>query len=182
MNDRLTKITLLLTIGLLLFLVVRLQILTTKISSSGSSGQKTEELAKPLGEVGINRTFEFSFKDPQNKPINLKFTLLSAKKVRLVATKGEPIESPTGKEFLVLSLELQNDSKYPLKVNSQDFVRLVGENEKKFAADFYNGSLDVSAISVKRDEMAFMVPKDTNNFKLLVGEIDKEKQEVEINF
>ena len=139
------------------------------------------DLAKPTATAEINRTFEFKIKDPKNQSMTLKYTLLSAKKVNLITKDNQPVKLDVNKNILVIDIELQNDGNYALKVNTQDFVRLV-QGDKKFAADYFNDVLDVPALSVKKDELAYIVDAQQKQFKFQVGEIDKEKTEIEINF
>lgn len=171
----------------LLFIAAAIIVLLTgyilKNSSRGNSLQKENaaELAKSLSEKAVNKSYNFSTKDKNGKEIVLKYNIVSAKKVKLIATKGQPYKSGAGEVFVVLSLELQNDSSLPLNVNSADFVRLIKEKNKKYAPDFYNGVVTVLPISVKKDEIAFTV-NDTNKVKFQVGDIDKPKKDLEVIF
>ncbi len=144
-----------------------------KTSTTSLPVAKQAELAKPTAEIKLGQSFTFS---------NLGMTLVSARKVAAVANQGKPIQAGPNETFLVLALEYNNQAAYALRVSTQDFFRLVGDADKKFAPDFYNNTIDVPAISVRKDEIGFRVTADQNQFKLQVGELKKEKQEVEINF
>lgn len=144
-----------------------------KTPRSAPSTSNTAELVKPSAEVKLGQSFSFP---------NLDMTLVSARKVSVVANQGKPVKAGPNEAFLVLTLEFNNQATYALRVNTQDFFRLQGEGDKKFAPDFYNNTIEVPAISVRKDEIGFRVAIDQNQFKLQVGEIKKEKQEVEINF
>lgn len=144
-----------------------------KTSKTSPPVSNTAEFAKPLAEAKLGQSFSFP---------NLDMTLVSARKVSVVANQGKPIKAGPNEAFLVLTLEFDNQTTYALRVNTQDFFRLQGEADKKFAPDFYNNTVEVPAISVRKDEVGFRVAADQNQFKLQIGEIKKEKQEVEINF
>jgi len=144
--------------------------------------QQLENLASPTAEFEVNRDFEFPTEELDGSEATFKFIIVQAKRVKLVSNRGEPIESKPNEEFLVLSLELQNDSQHALKVDSQDFVRLIGEGDKRYAPDFFNGPTNVSALSVKKDQLAFVVPAGQNQIKLQIGEMGEEKEELEISF
>jgi len=147
------------------------------------TSQEIEKLAKPLAEAKLNSNFEFTIEELEDENAILKFTLVGAKKVKAVANQGQPIKAGSGEEFLIISLEYGNDSAFSLKVNSRDFVRLLGDEGKKFAPDFYNEAIDVSPVSVRKDEIGFIVPAGKKQFKLLVGQKQEEETtEVEINF
>lgn len=143
--------------------------------------QKNEKLANLFDQTEIKRDFEFPIQNV-GKKVSLKFSLISAQLTNTVANQGKPIKSTADKQFLIIFLELQNDSQYPLKINSQDFVRLIGEGDKKYASDLYNGQIEVSPISVKKDEIGFLVAANQKQFKIQVGEIEKDKEIIEINF
>jgi len=151
-------------------------------SKTTPTSQEIEKLAKPVAEAKLGQSFDFSIEELEDNAI-LKFTLVGAKKVKAVANQGQPIKAGSGEEFLIISLEYGNDSAFSLKVNSRDFVRLLGDEGKKFAPDFYNEAIDVSPVSVRKDEIGFVVAAGKKQFKLLVGQKQEEETtEVEINF
>lgn len=151
------------------------------ISPSSPSQKEIEELATPTLEQEIDKVFTFQASKDEEEEVSFQFNLTKAKKVKLVTTQGEPIGAGVDKEFLVLSLEINNGTSSILNVNSQNYIRLV-DGEKKYAPDFYNGVIEVPALSVKKDEVAFVVPAEKKEFNLLIGPIDGEKEQFEINF
>lgn len=165
---------------LLLGSVVTISVINKKPKSSSIN---IAELAKPTATFTINAPFSYELTDPKGGKIFLKYTLVDAKKVGMVTQQNQVVKLKSDEAVMILNLELQNDSTYPLKVNSQDFVRMIGEEDKKYAPDFYNGELDVAPISVKKDQLAFIIKKDTQNIKLLVGDAtSKDKQTIDISF
>lgn len=142
---------------------------------------KTEDSVSVSSQVEIKRSFEFPIQNA-GKKVSLKFSLNSAQLTNTVANQGKPVKSNPDQQFLIIFLELQNNSQYSVQINSQDFIRLIGEEDKKFAPDLYNGQIEVSPISVKKDEIGFMIPVNQKQFKFQVGEIDKEKEIIEVNF
>lgn len=148
-----------------------------------SQESNVEKLAKPLAESQINKVFEFPIEGDKTQKLKLKLNLISAKKVKAVANLGKPIIANKGEEYVVFSIEYNNETTSALKVNSADFFRLIGDDGKKYAPDFYNDSVNVAAISVKKDEVGFIVKEGTNKIKIQVGQIkDEKKEEIEINF
>ena len=63
----------------------------------------------------------------------------------------------TGKEYLLLRIELTNDMSERLAFATADHVRLQGEDEKLFSADFHNGNVVIDPLSVRRDLVAYVV-------------------------
>lgn len=147
-----------------------------------SSLSLKEKAASVTAEMEIGRSFDLNAKDLNNKDAKVGFTLVEVKKVKQVSTQNKPLESLPGEEFLVLSLEFANDKNFSLKANSQDLIRLVKEENKRYAPDFFNGWIEIPAFSVKKDELAFVVSEDQKEFKLQVGNIEGEKTEIEIKF
>lgn len=152
-------------------------------TSPAVTQEEIARLAKPIVETEVKRKFEFPIGEAKDEGATFKLTLVDAKKVKLVATRGEPVQTRAGEEFLIIAIEIENSSGYPLKVDSQGYIRLLGDEEKKYAPDFYNGPIEIPADSVKRDELGFVVSADKNQFKLIIGPVDgEEKEEIEINF
>lgn len=139
-----------------------------------------QEKFLPVAENQLDKNFDFKLNLSPEEEINLKMVLVNAKKVKTVATNNQPLQANPGKEFLVLTLEYENSHSQALRVDSQSFFRLI-RDEKKHAADFYNGQIELPAISVKKDEIGFVVEGE-KSFKLQVGQVEGEKEEIEINF
>lgn len=146
------------------------------------SSKKEESKPRISVSTDINRSFVFSAKDKAGEEEEISFVIILVKKANQIAVKGQSIEPQEGKAFLVLNLEMENKTNEPLFLYPSNFVRLVGAEGKKFAPDFHNDVAQIEPISVKRDQVAFIVPEEENNFAVLVGELDEEKETVEINF
>lgn len=143
-------------------------------SSNGDLVQK----AKPTAESKIDRSFEFPVKKFSKDKLKIK--VVSAQRVKLVTMKNQPITAKEGEDFLLLYLEIENNLETHLIVDSQNYFRLAGEGEKKLAPDFFNGEIQVSAISTKQDQIGFIVNANQNDFKLQVGEIEGLKEIVDL--
>src|SRR5581483_1890335 len=119
------------------------QIIGAKKNDSfrSSAASSTSSSDKPLATVEINRPYEFTVSAVAGlkKDEKVKFTILSAERKDQVTVKGEKTLAPAGKNFLLLRLELGNDSTERVPFISPDYVRLVGEDNKKFAPDYHNG-------------------------------------------
>ena len=136
------------------------------------------KLAQVTGQTTIDQSFEL----PVDKDTNFTFSIKEAKKTNFITNQGKPLKSGIGKEFLIITLEIKSPSNLPITVNSLDFIRLIGEGDKKYAPDFYNEAVTIPADAVKRDDVGFIVDDAQKQFKLVIGEVDKDRAEVEINF
>lgn len=145
--------------------------------------KEIERLATPTGIIQLDNELEFSIEEAPEEEASFKMMLTEVKKVKLITMKGEPVQAEAGKEFLIFSLEIENKNTFPFEINSQHYFRLQGEEERSLAPDFYNGPMEIPAVSTKKDELAFIVPAEQKQFKLLLGPIiEGEKEEIEINF
>jgi len=151
-----------------------------KINLTEETRKRLEEETKPTAETEVNKSLLIPIPEQEE---GVSFTITEAKKVKIISMKNNPIRADPDKEFLVLSLEIENNLTEPVNINSQDYIRLVSEEGKRYAPEFYNQTIEVPALSIKRDELGFIVPAGQNQFKLLVGPIEEEKkEEVEIVF
>lgn len=173
------------SIFLSIFLVIVLGLFFKKnqkpvSNKSSASSSALAEKAKPILEAKVEKSFDF----PISKTTKDKFTIKVDKVdvVKLVTTKGKAVLAKDGEAFLLIYLQIENNLTSGLTVNSQNYFRLVDENEKRFAPDFYNTSVQVAAISTKKDNVGFVVKDGQKDFKLQVGEIDGEKQVIDIKF
>lgn len=149
-----------------------------------SSGIKeVEKLATPTVTSQPNKEFEFPIEEAPEEEAAFKIILTEVKKVELITMQNEPVQAEAGKEFLILSLEIENKNTYPFEVNTQHYFRLQGEEDKSYAPDFYNEAIEIPPVSTKKDELGFIIPAGQEQFKFLVGPItEEEREEVEINF
>lgn len=171
------KRILLLIISLLAIFVILLPVIRQKLSTPPPSPKLPIVLTK------VDRSFELTAKDKNGvKAEKIKFDLVSAEKVNQVARQGTPVKAPDNQEFLILALELGNDTKETLYFSSAEVLRLV-DGEKRFAPDFHNQAVEIMPVSVKKDEVAFLVPQGQNQFRIQVGDVEEEtREEIEIQF
>ncbi|GEM_PF-2824233 len=148
-----------------------------------AKNEEAGQMAKETSEVKLERSFEFLTTNAQGRQAKITYTLISAKKTKMVANQGQPVTAPKGKEILVLDVEIENQEKTPLAVNAQDFIRLVKDNGKRYAPEFYNNPLSLPPISIRQDQVGFLIDEGQTLVKLQLGEIEKEEKEtIEINF
>jgi len=138
------------------------------------------EKAKPLTETEIGRNFEFPVKKYSKD--KFKLNLLKVSKVKMVTTKNQPVLAKEGEAFLLLYLETENNLETPIIIDIRNYFRLLGENDKKFAPDFYNGQVQIEPISSKKDQIGFVIKENQKEFKLQVGEVEEKKEEVVFSF
>jgi len=134
--------------------------------------------------VTLDRKWDFVASDRTGAPLETKitFSLMSSQKTNQIYVKNKPVRTTPENAFLVLSLELRNDTDKRVYFYSSDLVRLLTPDGKKFEADFKNPRLEIAPFSTKKDKLAFLVSASQNNFQIQVGEITGEKETININF
>lgn len=171
--------------GLLVILLVLL--LGSRIISKAGLFQKTTEkvneeaLVKATVDIGKSFTFQAQ-KIKKKGTEDVKFTLASAELKDQIRVKGVPKNADSGRQFLLLRLEIENSSTDELSITPSDLIRLVREEGKMFAPDFHNATVIIDPLSVRKDLVSFVVPTTEKNFNFLVGELDGDKETVIVNF
>lgn len=181
-QEKQLKFLKIISVLLLVLLVIISGFYFSKISKPNSTAPSVDlsEKAKPILETKIDKSFDFLIKKGTKDKFNIKIE--KADIVKLVTAKKNPIVPKQGEAFLLIYLQIENNLTSSLSINTQNYFRLVDVNDKKFAPDFFNTAVPVAAISVKSDQIGFVVKEGQKDFKLQVGEIDGEKQLVDIKF
>lgn len=148
-----------------------------------SSGKNEIVIASAKASQEINKEFNFPVKNEDGEEVSkIKYIVENAEKRDEVVAKGQRAQSVKGRTFLVFNLKIVNDFNQPLNIQTRDYVRLsVNENKDQWLApDFTNDPVEIQAISTKLTRVGFMVNDTDKNIILRVGEINGEKEELEI--
>jgi hypothetical protein len=136
--------------------------------------------------ISVDRSFNFSAFNNQGKQATskIKLKIASVDKTNTVLVKDQSYTAKNNKTFLIVNLELKNDASSPLNIIPGDLVRIAINNdeESKFAPDLHNNTVTVAGISTKLDRLGFVIPEETKNIKIYVGELDGKKEEINISF
>lgn len=167
---------------LVLLLVVLLEILFAKKIFNNfcpTTNTNSTQQAKLSAETKVEKSFELTAKKYTKD--KFKISVIKAEKVKIVTTKNQPISAKENEEFLLLRLEIENNQEYPIVMDNRNYFRLL-KDDKKLAPDFYNGEIQVDAISTKKDTIGFIIDESEKEFKLQMGEIDGTKEIIEFKF
>lgn len=151
-------------------------------------GKKTADqtLGAKSNSVSVNRNFDFNAYTAQGRlaPIKMKVSISSAEKTNQVLVKDQTFTAKNNKLFLIVNIELKNDSTQVLNITPGDLFRLAyAENlDTKYAPDLHNNVVPVAPISTRPDRLGFVVPQDGKDFKLYVGELEGKKEEIALKF
>ena len=148
------------------------------------SSQKTTPFQLETKTAQANKTWTFPTTDRAGTAITTKltFSVTTIEKTNQIYVKNKPIRTTPEKRFLVVSLELKNDTDKRVYFYSSDFVRLATSEGKKFEADFKNPRFEVAPFSTKKDKLAFLVANEGSTFELQIGEIAGAKDTIPVTF
>lgn len=148
------------------------------------SSQKATPFQLETKSSQANKTWTFAATDRAGTaiPAKLTFIVTTVEKTNQIYVKNKPIRTTADKRFLVVSLELKNDTDKRVYFYSSDFVRLAAADGKKFEADFKNPRFEVAPFSTKKDKLAFLVDADQKSFDLQIGEVAGTRESLPIQF
>ncbi len=151
----------------------------------GTSNGSSTEIAAPYATKQIDRELSFPLRNEKgDKVAEFKYIIQNAELTREIVVKGQKATAVKGRAFLVLNLKVNNDAKQKIQVNTKDYLRITvnGQDTELLAPDIHNDPVEVQPISTKFTRVGFAIDDTTQNIKLQVGEIEGEKQYVDLNF
>jgi len=179
---------LILVLSVILFLLRdRLKSLIEYSSSvkNESSGKSQVEGTADSQTVSLNKKFYFpGLEDTGEEEGTIEMAIADVEKTDQVMVQDKEYTAKNEKTFLIVNLELKNETTKRLNIFPGDLIRLVvnGDEEKKLAPDLHNNYVPVSPISTKVDRVGFIIDKEFDSLKLQVGELEEEKEVLEIKF
>lgn len=168
----------------ILIVLVIIVAVVTILFISGNRPDQAVQRQFAQQSTNIGKSFAFPIRDSSGKETeqSLKMNLTTAEKTTQILIKGKPATAREGKLFLIVNLELDNPTKDQLSLSPVELIRLVDSSGKKFAPDVHNDEVKVEPISIKRSRIGFVIDQTEKNFKLQVGEVQGEKQLLDLVF
>lgn len=150
----------------------------------GAKGEALGLTSSTDSIVAVNRRFEIPIKNKDGSETGerLGITITTIEKTQNILIKNSPAKTKNGKTFLVLNIEIQNDTKKQLTVRPVDMVRLIGDDGRSYAPDVHNNDVGVEAVSLRKTRVGYVVDESKKNFKLLIGEVRGQQEAIEIGF
>lgn len=156
-------------------------------STLNLSGQQptsvTPTLAPRSVKQVINRTFQFPVNNPDGSVGGIvNYHLKDYEFTNQVVVNKLYKALVTGdNEILALNIEITNDNDYAVQMMSGDYIRLTKNSEDKLVApDIENDPVEVRPHSTKQVSIGFAVNTSDSNIMLQVGELDGDKEVVNI--
>lgn len=150
-------------------------------ANSNSTETQSGDNQNILAEIDLDGTYSFVGRDKAgNDAGDLVFRIPKIELTKEVLVQGRPANAKGGKAFLVLNIEIDNADVEKRYIAPVDVIRLLEENGKKFAPDIHSNVVEIQPISTKITRVGFVVPEDKRDFHLQIGELDGDKQSLDI--
>lgn len=136
----------------------------------------------PQNQATLNRKFEIPIRSASGKETGdkLAITFTTVDQAKRILIQGKPATARDTKAFLILNLEIDNSTTNQLTVRPVDFIRLVDSKDRSYAPDVHNNEVVAEPVSIKKTRVGFVVDENQENFKFLIGELNGNKEAVEV--
>ena len=173
----------------LLIIVVAIPLLIYGFRSVSNDRKPTsderQEIKGAKAAQDIKRDFTFPLRDANGEEVSeILFIIEKAELRDEIIVQGQKATAVKGRTFLILTLKITNNFDQAIEIDTRDYVRLVvnGDHGEWLAPDIHNDPVEVQAISTKYTRVGFPLNDSDINLLLKVGEINGEKQDVELKF
>lgn len=178
------------TIALLLVIVMVIGAFAVTRGAANSNSQASSNSTKVLsGDTSnakatatVGKTFTFKAINQNKVKKDIKFTVLSVERKDEIKVQKEIRKGNKQSDFLLVRIEIENPHSERLALAPADMIRLQDARGKFFSPDFHNGNVILDPLSVKKDLLSFVVSRDIKKFTFQVGELEGDKEKIEVNF
>lgn len=154
-------------------------------NTTTTSSQQEIQVKGATAETKIGKEFKFPLIDEAGEDVaDFKYLISSVELRDEIVVQGQKATAVEGRGFLIINLKITNDNDQPIELNTRDYIRLSvnGDKDEWLAPDIHNDKVEVQAISTKNTRLGFPISDSDSQLVLRVGEIDGEKEEIEISF
>lgn len=140
-----------------------------------------------LATVNLEKKFDFPLRDEKGKEVgSFEYVIQSATLQKQIIVQGQRASAVNDRIFLILNLKLTNSLKQTIQLNTRDYLRVIVQSNKneQLAPDIHNDPVEVQAISTKYTRVGIAIDEEDARklVQLRVGEIDGDKQNIDLNF
>lgn len=186
-NKKILKILLPIILGLIVIIAISGLIRSLPDAQNKPSDSSSAVAPNALATINLDKKFVFPLRDEKGVTVGtFDYVILSAAIQKQIIVQGQKATAVNGRNFLILNLKVTNNLKKTIQLNTRDYIRLTvtSNPSEQLAPDIHNDSVEVQAISTKFTRVAIALDaSDTKKtVHLKVGEIDGEKQNIDLNF
>ena len=179
------KRTIYIVLGVILLIVLAGSVFyfTKGRSKSGSQSDTSNQIVSENGvSAALNKKINFPIKDSSGKDTGnqLVVNFTNVERSEKILYKGRPLSPRESKDFIVVNIEIENSTKDRLTVRPADFMRLVDTQGRQFAADIQTDPIKVEPLSIKRTRIVYIVADNLRDLKFLIGQINADRETVEV--
>ena len=173
-------------IGVALVIVLAIVFISSRSSGNGQTAGASDSRVQVEDAVAtetLNKISNFPIKNSSGEEVSsIEYEIISAEIRNQLIIEGVKKTTKQGRTFLVLNLKITNSYNKAIDVITRNYIRLSvnGDESEWLAPDIYNDPVTVQAISTKPTRLAFLINDSDESFVLQIGEIDGEKERLEL--
>lgn len=142
------------------------------------------QVAGARATIPLDQEFSFPVRDSAKKTVtNIKFILENAELRDEIIVQGKRATAVQGRTFLIVTFKITSDFTRSLEINTKNYFRLTvnGNESDLLASEIHNDPVVVQPMSTKYTRIGWPIYDTDRDLILLVGEIEGEKTQVELN-
>lgn len=155
------------------------------VLSSASSPTPAPFVPTPQPDLGlIDEEFSFPVPNTQSELARgIDYRLVDYEISDEIVVAGETATAVPGRAFLVVNIEVTNNTGFDIDVDSSDYVRLVldGDDGAPVAADVHNDPLSIPPRATRKARLGFAIDEEESGFILSVGASDTGRELVRLD-
>lgn len=169
---------------LLILILIGSYVMLGSNKSINANSDKRAEIADAKSRQVINYPFDFPIVDGTGAEVTkIRYSVENAELHDQIVVQGQKATAVKGKTFLVINLKITNNYDKAIELQTKDYMRLTrNDNPETLAADIHNDPVAIQPISTKYTRLGYAINDSDKNLKIHVGEINGQKQTIDISF
>lgn len=151
------------------------------VARRNNSNADIQQIGSPVSlQYGISIPAQNADGDTVNRDLKIKIN--DAQRQKRVLVKGNWVRAREGKIFIVVNMDVTNETRAILYGNPVDWARLVEDDVKKVAPSVHQGDLEIRPQSTKVTNIAFIVDENRSSATVELGRIWGLEDTINIEF
>jgi hypothetical protein len=171
------------TLLLLILIIAGITFLTFLYSNTVSKSSSAIKSSGATERVVVDKAFELeAYVGNTNEKAPVTAHLKNVQKTNSITISGKKNTLKSGSTFVLLTFVIENNTSERLVFPTRDIVRYIDPNDKKFAPSISEKAIVLEPQATKIDTIGFVEPANIKTMKFSIGELEKTKETIEINF
>lgn len=151
------------------------------VARRNNSNADIQQIGSPVSlQYDISIPAQNADGDTVNRDLKIKIN--DAQRQKRVLVKGNWVRAREGKIFIVVNMDVTNETRAILYGNPVDWARLVEDDVKKVAPSVHQGDLEIRPQSTKVTNIAFIVDENRSSATVELGRIWGLEDTINIEF